>query len=143
MKRTVVGWMLVGVVTALGLLGAPGQAEAQQLVYRPTNPAFGGNPLNQQWLLSTAEAQRPDEPRDLFQRNPLDDFQSGLQRQILSSLSRELIVNRFGENLDLTEESRFDLGEFVVEVLPGLNGVDIRVINAFTGEQTTVTIPNF
>ena len=143
MKLNIVGWMVAGAVAGVGLLGSPAEARAQQLVYRPTNPAFGGNPLNQQWLLSTAEAQRPNEPRDLFERNPLDDFQSGLQRQILSSLSRELVVNRFGENLDLTEESRFDLGEFVVEVVPGLNGVDIRVINAFTGEQTTVTIPNF
>jgi curli production assembly/transport component CsgF len=116
---------------------------AQQLVYRPTNPAFGGNPLNQQWLLSVAQAQKSYEERDLFVRDPLEDFQSGLQRQILSAISREIVVNRFGEDLDLTQAGRFDLGDFIIEIIPGLTGIDLVVINALTGDQTTVTIPIF
>lgn len=143
MKANVLGWMIAASVTTAVLLCPPAEVEGQQLVFRPTNPAFGGNPLNQQWLLSTAEAQKPTEQRDLFQRDPLEDFQSGLQRQILSAVSRELVLNRFGDELDLTQEARYDLGEFVIEILPGLTGVDIRVINALSGEQTTVTIPSF
>jgi curli production assembly/transport component CsgF len=34
-----------------------GVANASQLVYRPTNPSFGGDPLNGNWLLSQASAQ--------------------------------------------------------------------------------------
>lgn len=32
-------------------------AYASQLVYQPTNPTFGGNPLNGTFLLSTAQTQ--------------------------------------------------------------------------------------
>jgi curli production assembly/transport component CsgF len=34
-----------------------GSAQASQLVYRPTNPSLGGDPLNGNWLLSQASAQ--------------------------------------------------------------------------------------
>lgn len=32
-------------------------ASASELVYRPVNPTFGGDPLNGNWLLSQATAQ--------------------------------------------------------------------------------------
>jgi len=32
---------------------------AQQMVYKPMNPAFGGDGYNYQWLLSSANAQNP------------------------------------------------------------------------------------
>ena len=35
-------------------------ATASQLVYRPTDPAFGGDPNNGSWLLSQANAQSAD-----------------------------------------------------------------------------------
>jgi curli production assembly/transport component CsgF len=128
----------------LGLFSVPAVASAQQLVYRPTNPAFGGSPLNYQWLSSSAQTQNAFKPdRSSFQRDPLADFESTLQRQILGQLSRELIANRFGDDLDLTQEGLFDLGEFTVEIIPGLDGTAIRVFNELTGDETTVTIPNF
>ena len=133
----------VAAIAAAALLVDAGAADAQQLVYRPTNPAFGGNPLNGNWLMSQASAQKPTEERDPFMRDPLKDFQSGLQRQILSAISRELVVNQFGDQLDLTQEGRYELGDFIIEIIPGLNGVDILVVNALTGDQTTVTIPRF
>ncbi len=42
-------------VTAMTLIGTP--SIAGQLVYQPTNPTFGGNPLNGTFLLSTAQTQ--------------------------------------------------------------------------------------
>jgi curli production assembly/transport component CsgF len=139
-------------VAALALLVAAGAmvlvearpAESQQLVFRPTNPAFGGNPMNQQWLLSTAQAQKRFDQEDTrFVRDPILDFQQSLQRQILSALSREIIQNRFGSDLSLLNGGRFDLGDFVIEIFPGLAGVDISILNVLTGAQTTITIPNF
>lgn len=137
-----IGAVAVAVV-ALGLAFGVRPAEAQQMVYRPTNPAFGGNPLNQQWLLSTAQAQKPVDKSQasLFNQDPLQDFKTGLQRQILSALSQELVMKRFGNNLDLSKQGRYDLGDFTVDVNPGLNGIDILVTNTLTGEQTTVTVP--
>ena len=120
------------------------QAQAQQLVYQPMNPAFGGISLNYDWLLRSALAQQDPEEDDVsrFFRDPLADFQQNLQRQILSQLSREIILNRFGE-LDLTQEGRFDLGDFIVEITPGLNGVTITVTDVLTGDETVITIPSF
>jgi curli production assembly/transport component CsgF len=135
--------LLLGLL-GVGLTGSIADASAQALVYRPTNPAFGGSPLNYQWLNSSAQAQNAFKPEGRsFRRDPLADFESTLQRQILSQLSRELISNRFGDDLDLTQEGLFDLGEFTVEVIPGLDGTSIRIFNELTGDETTVTIPTF
>jgi curli production assembly/transport component CsgF len=133
---------LVGAMAALLLLAAP--AGAQEKVYRPLNPAFGGNPMNYSWMLSSAQAQKkqPDALSRLA-RDPLEDFAQGLQRQVLSALSRELDYNRFGRDIDLSKEGVFDLGDFMIEIVPGLNGVDIRITNALTGDQSLITVPYF
>lgn len=119
-------------------------ASAQEFVYEPKNPAFGGSYLNYSWLMQSAEAQKDFETEsvDRFGRNPFDDFQSSLQRQILSQLSRELIFNRF-RDLDLTQEGRFDLGDYIVEVVPGLDGLSIRVFDVLSGDESIITIPSF
>lgn len=132
-------WLLVPLLLLLAM-----PAQAQQFVYQPKNPAFGGTYLNYSWLLQSAEAQKDfkEETVDRFTRNPFDDFQQSLQRQILSQLSRELIFNRFS-NLDLTKEGRFDLGDYVVEVTPGLDGLSIRVIDVLSGDESIITVPSF
>lgn len=120
-----------------------GPASAQQFVYQPANPAFGGSPLNYSWMLQSAQLQNAfeDEPGSRFTRDPLADFETSLQRQILNQLSRELISNRFG-GLDLTQPGTFSLGDFQVEITPGLDGIAVRIFNLLTGEETTVTVPN-
>ena len=130
-------------VLAMLMFSAPG-AFAQQLVYQPLNPAFGGSYLNYSWMLSSAQAQNDFEAdqSSRFFRDPLQDFQQSLQRQILNQLSRELIGNRFG-GLDLTQPGTFELGDFNIEIVPGVDGVVIRVFNLLTGDETVVTIPNF
>ncbi len=125
----------------LGLKAKP--TYAQQLVYHPIDPAFGGNPLNGQWLLGNAQAQKRAPDFSLLDQDPLADFQQGLQRQILSALSREIVLAQIGDNLDLTQPGRYELGNYTVEVVPGLNGVSIVVTNILTGEQTSIAIPGF
>ena len=130
-------------VVALGAFAWGSSASAQQLVYQPTNPAFGGFTTNYSWLLQSAQLQNEDDDDDFdrFTRDPLEDFESSLQRQILNQLSRELITDRFGD-LDLTRPGTFSLGDFQVEVVPGLDGVSVRVFNLLTGDETIVSIPN-
>lgn len=126
------------------LLFAAGPAQAQQFVYQPENPAFGGAAVNYQWMLSSAQAQQRQNDRSgSFTRDPVADFQQSLQRQVLAQLSRELIQSRFGEDLDLSQEGHYDLGDFTIDVVPGLDGVDIRILNTATGAESTVTIPSF
>ncbi len=42
---------------AIVLVGMSAAANASELVYRPVNPSFGGDPLNGNWLLSQATSQ--------------------------------------------------------------------------------------
>lgn len=117
--------------------------QAQQLTYQPTNPAFGGFSANYSWLLSSAQAQNDytENRASAFNRDPVADFQSNLQRQILSQLSRELISNRFGD-LDLTQPGTFNFGDLQVQIIPGIDGISVQIFNNLTGESTTITIPN-
>jgi curli production assembly/transport component CsgF len=41
---------------------------AQDLVYRPRNPAFGGDTFNYQWLLNSAESQNTFTGRSITQK---------------------------------------------------------------------------
>lgn len=137
-------YKLLPLFAAFALAFAP-QARAQ-LVYTPKNPAFGGSAINYQWMLSSANAQKSFDQGDRFDfsRDPLENFQRSLQRQLLNQLSRQIIERQFGDNaLDLTREGRYDLGQFVVEIVPGLNGLNIQIFNAVTGEEATITIPKF
>lgn len=141
MKRTA---LLFAAGLILGLFLNISNVSAQEMVWRPLNPAFGGNPGNYGWMLNSANTQNlHEETRESgFQRDPLADFQNSLQRQVLSQLTRDIIRREFGEG-EALEEQRFEFGEFNIEVLPGSNGVQIRIFNILTGDETSVTIPNF
>ena len=125
----------------LAALAAP-QAQAQQLVYQPQNPSFGGFSGNYQYLFGLAQAQNDFEDSARLLRDPLADFEQNLQRQVLSQLSREIVADRFGD-VDLTREGRYDFGDFQIEVVPGLSEITIRIFNVLTGDESVVTIPAF
>lgn len=122
---------------------APSTAKAQDFVYTPKNPAFGGSYLNYQWLLSSANAQNKyqDSGGFGFNRDPLADFEQSLQRQILSELTRNVIQDRFGD-IDLSQQNSFSFGEFTIDIVPGPNGIEINIFNTSTGQQTSVTVPS-
>ena len=124
---------------------APGAAAGQDLVYQPTNPAFGGSSVNYSWLLNSANNQNPYSGGDgfsSFRDDPLQNFEQQLQRQVLNQISQQVIQDRFGD-IDLSEEGTFDFDQFQVDVTPGPSGVNIRVFNKQTGESTTIDIPRF
>lgn len=131
-----------GLILSIFLL-MPSSASAQDFVYTPKNPAFGGSYLNYQWLLSSANAQNKyqDSGGFGFDRDPLADFEQSLQRQILSELTRNVIQDRFGD-IDLSQQNSFSFGEFTIDIVPGGNGIEISIFNTSTGEQTTVTVPS-
>lgn len=126
--------------------------KAQALVYRPQNPAFGGNSFNAGWLQSSAAAQdkTKDPTADLAlnpfgrtttpTRNTLDDFSASLSRQLLSRITSQLITSQFGEQA--LQEGTFQFGDLRVDVTNGSNGVNIRIVDGQGGE-TTVTVPYF
>ncbi len=119
---------------------------AQDLVYKPVNPAFGGETFNYQWLLNSAQVQNLiEEPEDdtfSFNRNSsLEDFAESLNRQLLSQISRQLATSQFGEgNL---EEGFYTVGDFQIEVNNTTEGLSITILDTALGEQTQVIIPFF
>lgn len=117
---------------------------AQQLVYRPLNPAFGGETFNYQWLLSSAQSQNKLE-EDLASRfpDPLDDFENSLNRQILSQLSRGLISNIFGEEGEGIQEGLFEFGNLQVEITYETEGVNVAITNTSDGSLTSILIPYY
>ena len=118
--------------------------QAQQLVYKPVNPAFGGDTFNYQWLLSTASAQNQfDEGSNRLNSfkdiNSLDSFTDNLNRQILSELSRKLFGDQFGDG-DL-KPGTYVFGSIYLEVIQTGQGLLISILNTSTGEQSQIVIP--
>lgn len=135
-------------ITMLLVLSAFLNAKAQDFVYTPINPAFGGNPYNYSWLLSSAQAQDTyeDPSNDVvgysgYSSNTLDDFAESLNRQILSQLSREIVSRQFGENA--LDEGTYVLGDYQIDIGNSGSGLTISIIDLLTGSSTTITVPYF
>ena len=137
--------------TGLLLLLSTGlhQLRAQGLVYRPNNPAFGGNTFNYQWMLSSAQAQ--DTHKDpaaksssasglngLSNSSSLQSFSDNLQRQLLSRLSQNILNKQFGE--DGLKEGSFTFGDMNVVIANAAEGVVIRITDGKGGESS-ITVP--
>jgi len=114
---------------------------AQQLVYTPVNPAFGGNTFNYQWLLSSAEAQNSFTDPNLVEddRTELERFQENLNSQLLNSLSRNVFGSQLGDEL---KEGTFNVGDLALEIFETGEGLVINILDTLTGEQTQIIVPN-
>ncbi len=123
-----------------------GKTYAQDFIYTPKNPAFGGNPYNFSWLMSSAQAQNDitKDTEDAYSRyssDPLESFTESLNRQILSQLSRQIVTKQFGE--DALQAGTYTLGNYQIEIGDQANGINITILDAATGSQTTVEVPYF
>ncbi len=116
---------------------------AQQLTYKPINPAFGGDTFNYQWLLSSATAQnsfKDPEARERENRSELNSFSENLNRQLLSQLSRSLFNDQLGT--DGLQPGTFTFGSLSLDIYDSSEGLVINILDTSTGEQTQVIIPN-
>jgi curli production assembly/transport component CsgF len=126
------------------ILGTIPSAFSQDLVYRPINPAFGGDTFNYQWLLSSAQEQNDYKEKNelsLLDDDPLKQFEQDLNRQILSQLSRRLVTDVFGE--EGLKDGTFSLGGFEIEISNNLDGVHINILNINNGSETSIIVPFF
>ena len=129
---------------------------AQDLVYKPKNPAFGGDTFNYQWMLSSAEAQNllkdPEAEKGFGQKSELERFKDNLNSQLLSYLSRELFNNQYGTGTNgsgagtggIEENSQngvYTFGSLSVEIYSSNLGLVINILDIITGEETQVIIP--
>lgn len=117
--------------------------QAQDLVYKPKNPAFGGDTFNYQWLLSSAESQNKFTEESSFgrdERSDLERFTENLNNQLLSQISRNLFTDQFGE--DGLTEGTYTFGTLFIEIYPSSGGLVIDILDTQTGDQSQVIIPN-
>ena len=115
---------------------------AQQLSYKPINPAFGGETFNYQWLLSSANAQNSFTDPDAASRDDessLAAFSENLNSQILSQLSRSLFQTQLGDEL---QEGNFSFGSLALEIYDSAEGLVVNILDTGTGEQTQIIVPN-
>lgn len=116
---------------------------AQELVYKPVNPAFGGDTFNYQWLLNSANAQNTFEEKSDFSfgdESDLDNFTNSLNRQLLNKLTSDLFREQFGDG-DL-QPGTYMFGSLVLEISPTADGLLINILDTQTGDQTQIIIPN-
>jgi curli production assembly/transport component CsgF len=124
-----------------------GKTYAQQFVYIPKDPAFGGNPYNYSWLMSSAQAQNDLKQTSSSTYNPntttdpLKDFAASLNSQILSQLSRQIVAKQFGENA--LAAGTYVLGDYQIDITNQTDGLNITILDNKSGSQTTVSVPYF
>ena len=127
-------------LAAVGFAAVP--AAAQDLVYQPIDPTFGGNPFNSAHLLGIANAQNDyRDPTATTNNSQADIFARQLQSRLLSALSSQIVDAIFGENPQ--ESGTISFGGQTIDFVRGLTEVTLTITDDDTGEITKIVIPTF
>ena len=138
MRKFLIGFFCL-FLGSLPLTG--GTLTASELVWRPLNPSFvGGDPFNGAYLLNSAQLQN-DKKESQPTRTPLEQFNQTLNQQILYRLSNKIVESAFGET-GLTP-GHYTMGNYVVDVTQGANGLTVSIVDTAGGGSTTVQVPYY
>jgi curli production assembly/transport component CsgF len=125
------------IACALTLFG--GSISAQQLVYTPINPAFGGNPLNTTQLEADASTQNQFKPKPATTNlTQAQLFAQQLQSQLLASLANQVSQAIFGPNAQ--DSGTFSFGGETVTFVRSLGQITVTITDP-TGAQTVLQLP--
>jgi curli production assembly/transport component CsgF len=126
----------------LGLSVVATPVAAQQLVYTPVNPAFGGNPFNSTQMLALANAQNQFLPKQQSIQAPTQAelFASQLQSTILAGVAQQISNAIFGNNPQ--QSGTISFGGTSVNFSRGLDNVTI-VITDPKGVSTNIVVPTY
>lgn len=129
-----------GFATTWLLMAASG-ASAQQLIYTPINPAFGGNPFNSTQLEADANAQNSYRPNGSTTRQQTQAqlFASELQSQLLGDLANQVAQAIFGPNAQ--SSGTYSFGGETVTFTRLLGQITVTITDG-TGAQTVITLPS-
>ena len=134
-----------------GVFGFP--ALAQDLVYTPVNPSFGGNPLNSSHLLSLAHAQREatasdanpgggligDDPSTDDGTTNADLFVRQLEGRLLSALAGQVTEAIFGSTPEDSGDVTF--GTTTVSFERTLENIRLMIVDNLDGTVTEIIVP--
>ncbi|MGC3874124.1 curli assembly protein CsgF [Halomonas sp. GXIMD04776] len=129
----------------LSLALASTGAQAGELVYRPINPSFGGDPLVGNYLLNKAQSQDNNEDPDAPDFGDFSPNQFKIEETVYESLDDAIQAAKDGESGSFSTIDSPNL-RFQVESL-GNGGYKLIITDRATGEITSVNIggasPNF
>jgi curli production assembly/transport component CsgF len=134
---------------AAALIAISMPAAAQDFVYAPMNPSFGGSPINSQHLLATASAQRTatardaPKPGDMDMRGPVgrtdaELFLSQLQGRLLSQLAAQVTEAIFGGDSSETS-GEVIFGDTRINFNRTLTAIELTIFDGFT--TTEIVVP--
>jgi curli production assembly/transport component CsgF len=126
---------------AVGLAGA---AEAGTLVYTPTNPSFGGNPLNGPTLFNNAQVQNQFNQSAAAgigsgTLTPGQIFAQQLTSQLYSSLANKITQAIFGESASQQQTGSFSFEGTTISYQRNGSNIDITINDGQT--ITHVSVP--
>jgi len=141
---------------ACGFVAAAGAtaAFAEDIVYQPINPSFGGNPLNSSHLLSIANAQRERTAFDADDDNGFgggpgsgndggtsdaDLFVRQLEGRLLSALAGQVTDAIFGDNPQ--DNGTVVFGTTTVEFVRTLGEIRLLITDNLDGSVTEIVVP--
>lgn len=123
---------------ALALCLSIASAEAGELLYKPVNPNFGGNPFNDGMLLGTANAQNGYKEKRR-ERDPTEQFVRSLQSRLYSGLASQVQEAIFGDNPQ--DNGTFTIGDQRVSFERGLETITLEISNLAAGTSTVIEVP--
>jgi curli production assembly/transport component CsgF len=127
-------------VAATAMLACAGIANAQQLIYTPINPAFGGNPFNSTQLEADANAQNPYKSSGATQNLTQSQlFAQQLQSELLAGLANQVAQAIFGPNAQ--PSGTFSFGGESVTFVRSLGEITVTITDA-SGSKTVITLPD-
>jgi len=140
--RKLLVYLIGGAVCAL-LLANTNMAPASELVYTPINPSFGGSPLNGQWLLNQAQAQNKFTESYEWQKEPLEEFEDMLTRQILYRMTTAIVDEAFGEYGEALQPGYYEIGNYTIDITTDGVLITVVITDIVTGNTTTIQVPYY
>lgn len=123
------------------LIACSSGAIAQQQVYTPINPSFGGNPFNSAHLLGIANAQNNfKDPNAPDSGSQSDVFARQLQSRLLSALSNNIVNEIFGPNAQ--NNGTVDFGGQTISWVNELGQITVTITDDSSGQSTTIVVPD-
>lgn len=125
------------VVMGLALvLSTTATTQAGELIYKPLNPSFGGDPFVGSYLLGKAQAQDTNKDSSVSRATP-----TSATERLLQSLESRLISQLIADvsSGDVSEGS-FDSDEFGVVVSDNGGQLVVRVVDKLTGDVTEISV---
>jgi curli production assembly/transport component CsgF len=119
---------------------------ATELVYKPINPSFGGNPLNANMLLSKAQAQNKHKA-SIDEKSYAENFQDSLERTYLNRMVREITDIAFGDDVEesiFNQDSTFVSGDYEIQIITSSSdAITVQITNLIDGTITIIEVPRF